>query len=88
MTTPKVLVPTAQAQRGEGPAWHALPPEEALARLGSDAASGLGAEEAARRLAAYGPNALPEQARRSRLLLFLRQLQSPLSGARRRLMGR
>ncbi len=38
----------------------ALPADEVLARLGSDASRGLSAEEAARRLRQHGPNAIPE----------------------------
>lgn len=44
---------------------HALPAADVLAALGSDEATGLHPEEAARRLAAHGPNALPEPPRRS-----------------------
>ena len=58
--------------------WHTLRSEEALAALHSDAATGLLAEEAERRLARFGPNALPEQRRRSILAVFLHQFQSPL----------
>ncbi|HXG49627.1 MAG TPA: HAD-IC family P-type ATPase [Methylomirabilota bacterium] len=39
---------------------------------------GLSHEEAARRLARHGPNALPEAKRRSLLTVFLRQFASPL----------
>ena len=41
-------------------AWHALPAAEVAARLGADAAAGLTQAEAARRLAAWGANALDE----------------------------
>ena len=40
--------------------WHALTPEEVAARLDVDPAQGLTAEEAQKRLATYGPNALAE----------------------------
>ena len=43
------------------PRWYALSPEEAAARLGVDAAAGLPAATAARRLAENGPNALPAE---------------------------
>jgi magnesium-transporting ATPase (P-type) len=69
--------PETSAEDGTS-AWHALSPDEVLARLGTDPVAGLMAEEAARRLARYGPNALPEKKRRSRFRLFLRQFQSPL----------
>jgi Ca2+-transporting ATPase len=58
--------------------WHALPPQEVFQRVRSDAARGLAREEAARRLAEHGPNALPEAKRRSLLTVFLRQFASPL----------
>ncbi|MFM8378857.1 MAG: cation-translocating P-type ATPase [Planctomycetia bacterium] len=41
-------------------AWHALTAAEVAARLASDAAAGLAPDEAARRLAAWGANALDE----------------------------
>lgn len=40
--------------------WHRLTPAEAVARLASDAESGLSTAAAARRLAEAGPNALEE----------------------------
>ncbi|CAN5222919.1 HAD-IC family P-type ATPase [soil metagenome] len=58
--------------------WHALPAEQVLARLASDAASGLGAAEVARRRAQDGANALPEPRRRSTLAIIARQFKSPL----------
>ncbi len=50
---------------------HELAAAEVIARLETDAARGLSAEEAARRLAEYGPNALPTEARRPAWLRFL-----------------
>ena len=64
---------TASAERP----WHALEPGEALARLGSGA-RGLDDDEAGRRRARVGPNALPEPGRRSLLRVFLSQFASPL----------
>ena len=55
--------------------WHTWSTEDALARTGS-AVTGLSAEEAARRLAADGPNALTEGARVSPFRLFLGQFAS------------
>ena len=43
-------------------AWHTLPTDEVFARLDAGPA-GLTAEEAARRRAEHGPNALPDAAR-------------------------
>ncbi|MFO1326816.1 MAG: HAD-IC family P-type ATPase [Rubrivivax sp.] len=59
-------------------AWHALTPEEALAACQGDAERGLDAAEAARRLAAHGPNAVPEQPPTPRWRVFARQFASPL----------
>ncbi|MBH2018790.1 MAG: HAD-IC family P-type ATPase [Burkholderiales bacterium] len=60
------------------PPWHALPAEQVLARLASDAASGLSAAEVARRRVQDGANALPEPPRRSTLAIIARQFKSPL----------
>jgi len=51
----------ASRQEGSRP-WHALPLADVASLLGSDVARGLSAEEAARRLAVHGPNALAEPA--------------------------
>jgi Ca2+-transporting ATPase len=53
--------------------WHSLSPEEALRALNSDASVGLASEEAARRIAEYGPNRLEEEKRKSPLLRFFAQ---------------
>ncbi|WP_417497922.1 cation-translocating P-type ATPase [Maricaulis sp.] len=59
MTSPLPKTSTADSTVAspEARAWHALPPDEAAKLLHSDAESGLSAEEAARRLERYGPNA-------------------------------
>ncbi len=57
--------------------WHALPPEDVLARLGTTA-DGLTPEEAARRLAEHGPNRLPQRSRHGALRLLRRQVENPL----------
>ena len=63
---------------GNGPPpWHALPAEEVLHRLDSRP-DGLSDEEAARRLAAVGPNRLPQAEGRSPLRRFLAQFNNPL----------
>ncbi len=59
-------------------AWHAIGAEEALRRLGSHAGRGLDQGEAARRLASYGPNRLPESAKRGPLMRFLQQFDNIL----------
>lgn len=61
---------------GEAP-WHALPHEDVAAQLQAPA-SGLAAEEARRRLAAHGPNALPEPKGPSPLRRFLGQFNNAL----------
>ncbi|MGG5887565.1 HAD-IC family P-type ATPase [Falsiroseomonas sp. HC035] len=57
--------------------WHAIPAEAALARLNSRP-EGLGAAEAAQRLAEHGPNRLPAGAPRSALRRFLAQFSNLL----------
>jgi magnesium-transporting ATPase (P-type) len=59
------------------PAWHALPAEQTLDVLRSSSA-GLEQAEAARRLARYGPNRLPEPPRRHPLVHFLAQFHNVL----------
>ena len=41
--------------------WHAMDPKGAVEKLGSDAEKGLTADEAKKRLAQYGPNALTDE---------------------------
>ena len=57
---------------------HATAADAVLRRWAVDPALGLTREEAARRLAAHGPNALPEAPHPSRLLRFALQFTSPL----------
>lgn len=57
--------------------WHTQSAKEVLAQLGS-AATGLSTAEAAQRLAANGPNALPDTKRRPLSAVVLRQFASPL----------
>ncbi len=59
-------------------AWHALHAREALARLGCNPDTGLTSEAVAVRAAEFGPNALPEAARRPAFLVLLQQFKSPL----------
>ena len=55
--------------------WHRLGPRELVEALGSDAASGLSAAEAARRLAEHGRNELAEGRRTPPIVLFLNQFK-------------
>ncbi len=54
--------------------WHKKNPQDVLNELGSGPA-GLGAGEAALRLAKYGPNSLKEKTRRGALAMFLDQFK-------------
>ncbi|MFZ0105973.1 MAG: HAD-IC family P-type ATPase [Thiobacillus sp.] len=60
------------------PAWHAIDASAAASVLETDSRKGLSGEEAARRLASYAENVLPEAEKRSLARLFLSQFQSPL----------
>lgn len=57
--------------------WHALPAAEVLALLDSQA-TGLGDDEASRRLREYGPNHLPQPRRRGPFLRLLLQFHNIL----------
>jgi magnesium-transporting ATPase (P-type) len=56
--------------------WHAIDAVAAVAALGSDAAAGLSAAEAARRRESCGPNRLPQAARRGPWLRLLQQFRN------------
>ena len=58
--------------------WHACEAGEVGRQLGSDPSSGLDADEAARRLARHGPNALPSAPPRPWWRTVGRQFKSPL----------
>jgi magnesium-transporting ATPase (P-type) len=70
----------AAGPRSQSPsiAWHAVAADEVVRRLHSDPANGLDAGEAARRLAQYGPNRLPEGSRQSAVMRFLLQFNNVL----------
>ncbi|MDI3340663.1 MAG: HAD-IC family P-type ATPase [Sphaerobacter sp.] len=59
------------------PRWHALPADEVRRYLSTDD-TGLSEAEAARRLARFGPNEIPEKPPPGLFTLFLRQFRSPL----------
>ena len=69
---PRGSPPTAVA---DAPAWHTLAAASVAQQLGSDPESGLTSEEAARRLAAEGPNEIREQRRRSIVRMIASQFQ-------------
>ena len=54
------------------PVWHSIEPDEALLHL-ETTATGLSSVEAQKRLAEYGPNAIPEKKQRSLLAMLLGQ---------------
>ncbi|MFW5654327.1 MAG: cation-translocating P-type ATPase [Roseicyclus sp.] len=58
--------------------WYAVPGEEAVADLRSDAKTGLSDREAKRRHGEFGPNRLPERQRETLVQTFLRQFKDPL----------
>jgi Ca2+-transporting ATPase len=60
------------------PVWHALEAGEALQALASSGRTGLDEAEAARRLAAYGPNELKKEDQASPWSIFLRQFKNIL----------
>jgi magnesium-transporting ATPase (P-type) len=66
------------SRTAEAAAWHALAADDVVGRLASDPVGGLASEEAARRLASYGPNRLPEGRKRGPLMRFLAQLNNVL----------
>lgn len=58
--------------------WHALSPQDALRRLGTDPLRGLDVSAVQRQRAAHGPNTLPEPPPRPPWRTFARQFKSPL----------
>ncbi len=69
--------PEAKALREKDVVWHALDPAEALEQADARP-EGLSAAEAASRLDRFGPNALPEPARRGPLARLLAQFNNIL----------
>jgi len=65
--------PDASAQAAGD--WHALDAGAVAEALGTDAAHGLSADEAAARLARYGRNVLPEEKKQTFLGMFARQFK-------------
>jgi P-type Ca2+ transporter type 2C len=59
-------------------AWFALPGDEVAGELGVDTHDGLSADEAAKRLAQYGPNAFVAAKTEPRWRAFLRQYRDPM----------
>ncbi|WP_127794884.1 cation-translocating P-type ATPase [Agromyces sp. LHK192] len=59
--------------------WYTEEPDEVVAALGSDLGRGLSADEAARRLAEHGPNAIAAEPAPSVWQVALRQLADPMN---------
>ena len=59
---------TISTTGSEATAWHALAADDVARRLNTNTGTGLDAAEIPRRLAKYGPNRLPEAARRGPLV--------------------
>jgi Ca2+-transporting ATPase len=62
----------------EAPVWHTLPTEVVARELDVEPGRGLTSEEAASRLARYGPNRFTEAKSESRWHAFLRQYEDPM----------
>src|SRR4051794_7413978 len=62
----------------EAPTWHMLPQEGVAQELGVEPGRGLTSEEAASRLARYGPNRFAEAKTESRWHAFVRQYEDPM----------
>jgi Ca2+-transporting ATPase len=62
----------------EAPTWHMLPREGVAQELGVEPDRGLTSEEAASRLARYGPNRFAEAKTESRWRAFVRQYEDPM----------
>ncbi len=76
--TPEPVSSGPGGSSGETTPWHALGPEEALARLDVRAEAGLSEEEAAARLLAHGPNEIARADGPHPGRIFRRQLAEPL----------
>ncbi len=73
MTTETAATPTT-----DGTVWHVLSREDAARELQVEPDRGLTSDEAAERLARYGPNRFAEAKTESRWHAFLRQYQDPM----------
>jgi Ca2+-transporting ATPase len=69
---------TTAPPQSPSPTWHALTREGAVRELAVEPKRGLSSEEAAKRLAQYGPNKFAEAKAEPRWHAFLRQYQDPM----------
>jgi Ca2+-transporting ATPase len=74
VSTPELEV-TPDRGRAEPFPWHTLTVEAAAKRLETDPSTGLTPDEAARRLAAYGPNAIADARRRGPFRILVDQFR-------------
>ena len=72
------MMPSRPPSPAHAPDWHTRSAAEALRTLSVDAGTGLGHEEAARRLEQYGGNRLPAPRRRGPWRRFALQFHNPL----------
>src|SRR3954447_12652278 len=72
------ITDTPSTATTEAPVWHVLSLEGAVRELGVEPERGLTSEEAAERLARYGPNRFAEAKAEPRWHAFLRQDQDPM----------
>ena len=71
-------MPEPSPAPGAARPWHAIDAADAVRALATDPVAGLAADEAARRLAAHGPNALPQAPEPPAWRRVARQFASPL----------
>lgn len=69
---------SGQGPRDAAPPWHALPPADVCEALGTAPGSGLSTTDAARRLAAHGPNRLQQRKHASFIAEFAGELREPM----------
>src|SRR5262249_38805001 len=69
---------TISTTGNEATAWHAIAADDVVRRLNTNTETGLDAAEIPQRLAKYGPNRLPEAARRGPFMRFLLQFNNVL----------
>ena len=69
---------TISTTGNEATAWHAIAADDVVRRLNTNTETGLDAAEIPQRLAKYGPNRLPEAARRGPFMRFLLQFHNVL----------
>src|SRR5262249_10202129 len=62
----------------EATAWHAIAADDVVRRLNTNTATGLDAAEIPKRMAKYGPNRLPEAAKRGLIVRFLAHFNNVL----------